>query len=190
MRNRLFYRQYLRCVVLLLSLALVGTTVTGPTIAYIVTKTSTLINTFISGFAPEGGIIIRKTVEHPFGDAYEIPENIGFGFRVELGEEYIGKPVITTQGTQTADSSGNIIVTVKPGESVGIREIVVGTSVTVTELSQAPGFAVAEGTGSQTVTVKAREDQILRFVNTYTPAPVPQVNLEVTGVKNLEGRPW
>lgn len=190
MRNRLFYRQYLRCVVLLLSLALVGTTVTGPTLAYIVTKTSTLINTFISGFAPEGGIIIRKTVEHPFGDAYEIPDNIGFGFRVELGEEYIGKPVIITQGTQTADSSGNIIVTVKPGESVGIREIVAGTSVTVTELSQAPGFAVAEGTGSQTVTVTAREDQILRFVNTYTPAPVPQVNLEVTGVKNLEGRPW
>lgn len=190
MRNRLFFNRYLRCAVLLLSLALVGTVLTEPTFAYIVTRTSTLINTFISGFAPEGDIIIRKTVEHPFGDSYVIPENIGFGFRVELGEEYAGKTVSTTQGSQTADSSGNIIVTVKPGESVGIREIIAGTSVTVTELSQSPGFAVSGGKDTQTVTVTAREDTTVRFVNTYTPAPVPDVNMEVTGVKTLEGRPW
>ena len=190
MQNRVFYGLYLRCVVLLLSLTLVGTVLAEPTLAYIVTQTSTLINTFISGLAPEGGIIIRKTVEHPFGDSYTVPENIAFGFRVELGEEYAGKTVITTQGPQTADSNGNITVTVKPGESAGIREIVAGTSVTVTELAQAPGFAVADGIASQTVTVAARQDTTVRFVNTYTPAPVPDVNLEVTGVKNLEGRPW
>ena len=190
MRNRIFYGLYLRCVVLLLSLALVGTVLTGPTFAYIVTQTSSLINTFISGLAPEGGIIIRKTVEHRFGESYVIPENIGFGFRVELGEEYAGKTVITTQGSQTADSNGNITITVKPGESVGIRDITAGTSVTVTELSQSPGFAVADGAVSQTVTVTARQDTTVRFVNTYTPAPVSNVNLEVTGVKNLEGRPW
>ena len=190
MHNRLFFNRYLRCAVLLLSLALVGTVLTEPTFAYIVTRTSTLINTFISGFAPEGDIMIRKTVEHPFGDSYIIPENIGFGFRVELGEEYAGKTVNTTQGSQTADSNGNIIVTVKPGESVGIREITAGTSVTVTELSQSPGFAVSGGNDSQTVTVTARQDTTVRFVNTYTPDPVPNVNLEVTGIKNLEGRPW
>ena len=190
MHNRLFFNRFLRCAVLLLSLALVGTVLTEPTFAYIVTRTSTLINTFISGFAPEGDIMIRKTVEHPFGDSYIIPENIGFGFRVELGEEYAGKTINTTQGSQTADSNGNIIVTVKPGESVGIREITAGTAVTVTELAQSPGFAVSGGNASQTVTVAARQDTTVRFVNTYTPAPVPNVNLEVTGVKNLEGRPW
>ena len=189
MQNRLFYGHYLRCVVLL-CLALVGTVLTEPTFAYVMTQTSSLINTFISGLAPEGGIIIRKTVEHPFGETYIIPEHIGFGFRVELGEEYAGKTVITTQGSQTADSNGNITVTVKPGESVGIREIIAGTSVTVTELAQSPGFAVADGIASQTVVVTARQDTTVRFVNTYTPAPISDVNLEVTGIKNLEGRPW
>lgn len=190
MRNKSFNSQYLRCVMLLLSLALVGIVLTGPTFAYIVTQTSSLINTFISGLTPEGGIIIRKTVEHPFGEAYSIPEHIDFDFRVELGEEYAGKTVSTTQGSQTADSNGNIIVTVKPGESVGIREITAGVSVTVTELVRSPGFTVADGTISKTVTVIAGEDTTVRFVNTYTPAPVPDVDLEVTGVKNLEGRPW
>ena len=190
MRSRFFYGQYLRCVVLLLCLALVGTVMTGPTFAYIMTQTSSLINTFISGLAPEGGIIIRKTVEHPFGESYVIPDHIAFGFRVELGEEYVGKTVITTQGDQIADSTGSIIVTVKPGESVGIREIIAGTSVTVTEMAPSAGFTVADGIASQTVTVAARKDTTVRFVNTYRPAPVPDVNLEVTGIKNLEGRPW
>lgn len=190
MKNRLFYSYYLRCVVLLLSLALVGTILTGPTFAYIVTRTSSLINTFISGLAPEGGIIIRKAVDHPFGETYDIPEHITFTFRVELGETYAGKTVITTQGNQIADSNGSIIVTVKPGQSVGIREITAGTFVTVTELAQSPGFTAADGVASQSVIVTARKDTTVLFVNTYTPAPVPDVNLKVTGVKNLEGRPW
>jgi pilin isopeptide linkage protein len=176
--------------VLLLSLALVGTILTGPTFAYVMTQTSSLINTFISGLVPEGGIVIRKAVEHPFGESYEIPEHIGFGFRVELGQEYAGKTVSTSQGSQTADSEGNIIVTVKPGSSVAIREITAGTSVTVTELAQSPGFTVADGTVSQTVNIVARKDTTVRFVNIYTPAPVPDANLEVIGIKNLEGRPW
>ena len=48
MRSRLFYGQFVRCVVLLLLLALVSSTMAGPTLAFIVTQTSTLINTFIS----------------------------------------------------------------------------------------------------------------------------------------------
>lgn len=190
MQNMVFHNRHIKCVALLLSLMLIVSSVAGPTLAYIVTQTTSLINTFISGLAPEGGIIIRKTVEHPFGESYVIPEHIAFDFRVELGEAYAGKTVSTTQGSQTADSNGNIIVTVKPGESVGIREITAGTAVTVTELSQSPGFTVADGAVSQTITVTARQDTTVRFVNTYTPTPVPDVNLEVTGVKNLEGRPW
>lgn len=190
MRNRIFFGRYVQCVVLLLSLALVGTVLTGPTFAYIVTQTSSLINTFISGLESEGGIIIRKTVAHPFGEAYAIPDHIAFDFRVELGEQYADKTVNTTRGSLTADSNGDIIVTVKPDESVGIHEITAGTTVTVTELQQYPGFTVADGNISQTVTVIARENTPVHFFNTYTPAPVPNVNLNVTGVKNLEGRPW
>lgn len=190
MRSRLFYGQFVRCVVLLLLLALVSSAMAGPTLAFIVTQTSTLINTFISGLAPEGGIIIHKTVEHPFGERYEIPEHIGFGFRVDLGVEYAGKEVITSKGNQTADSSGSIIVTVKPDESVAIREILAGTLVTVTELAPSPGFAVADGITTKTVVVAPRTDTTVHFVNTYTPTPVSNKNLEVTGIKNLEGRPW
>lgn len=190
MQNRIFYGRYLRCIVLLLCVTLLGSVLTSPTFAYIVTKTSSIINTFISGLAPEGGIVIRKTLEHPFEDTYVIPDHVGFGFRVELGEAYAGKTIITTQGDQVADSYGNIIVTIKPGESVGIREITAGTAVTVTELAQSPGFAVKDGIVTQMVTVAPRKDATIRFVNTYTPAPVPNVNLEVTGIKNLEGRPW
>lgn len=190
MRSRMFYRQFVRCVVVLLLMALLSSTMAGPTLAFIVTQTSTLINTFISGLAPEGGIIIRKTVEHPFGEHYEIPEHIGFGFRVDLGVEYAGKEVITSKGVQTADSSGSITVNVKPGESVAIREILAGTLVTVTELTPSFGFAVADGITTKTVVVAPRTDTTVHFVNTYTPSPVSNKNLEVTGIKNLEGRPW
>ncbi len=190
MRKRIFYVQYLRCVALLLSLALISSVLTAPTFAYIVTQTSSLLNTFISGLDPEGGIIIRKTVEHPFGKDYVIPEHIAFDFRVELGEEYAGKTMRTTQGGMTADSDGNLTVTIKPGESVGIADIVAGTNVTVTELTQSPGFTIPEEDVSQTVTITARENTTVHFVNTYTPASVSDVNLEVTGLKNLEGRPW
>lgn len=190
MRSRIFYRQFVRCVVVLLLMALLSSTMAGPTLAFIVTQTSTLINTFISGLAPEGGIIIRKTVEHPFGEHYEIPENIGFGFRVDLGVEYAGKEVITSKGNQMADSSGSIIVNVKPGESVAIREILAGTLVTVTELTPSFGFTVADGITTKTVVVAPRTDTTVHFINTYTPSPVANKNLEVTGIKNLEGRPW
>ena len=186
MRSRIFYRQVVRCVVVLLLMALLSSTMAGPTLAFIVTQTSTLINTFISGLAPEGGIIIRKTVEHPFGEHYEIPEHIGFGFRVDLGVEYAGKEVITSKGNQMADSSGSIIVNVKPGESVAIREILAGTLVTVTELTPSFGFTVADGITTKTVVVAPRTDTTVHFINTYTPSPVANKNLEVTGIKEKE----
>lgn len=190
MRSRIFLGRYIQCIVLLLCLALIGHIVAAPTLAYVMTQTPSFINTFISGLSPEGGLIICKTVEHPFGEAYQVPDDLQFNFRVELGEEYADKAVVTSQGDLMADSNGELLVTLGAGESVMLSEILAGTNVTVTELQQSPGFAVSDGSVSKSALIVAKTNATIHFVNTYVPAAVSDVNLSLTGIKNLEGRPW
>lgn len=190
MQNMYLSEKHMKSIALLLSLVLIVAWLIGPSLAYIVTGTTSLINTFISGLTPEGDLIIQKTVEHPFGGNYMIPENIEFTFQVELGEVYASKTVDTSKGEQTADANGMITVSVKPGGSVAIRSIVEGTNVTVTEIQNMAGFSVKDGEISRTVTINSKTDITVRFVNTYIPLKADSEKLNVSGVKNLVGRDW
>ena len=190
------FRQFFRnmskkSMALMIALAVLFTATLAPTLAFIVSKTGSLINTFVSGLMPEGGLIIRKIVEHPFGEDYIVPGDIEFTFRVDLGPSYAGKNIVTSQGNMTADDDGVIYLTVKAGGSAGVQEIAAGTTVTVTELQKEnDGFTVLDEIDTKTLSISAREDVVAAFVNTYAPGPVDPVNLEVTGIKNLEGRQW
>ncbi len=175
---------------LLLAITLFASVAVIPTFAYIFDMTSTIVNTFISGLDPEGDLIIRKKVVHPFGDNYVVPEGIAFDFQVSLGEQYAGQTIKTTEGDIVADDEGNIIVSVKANRSVGVCEILSGTEVTVTEIAQLPGFQIQDGVASQTATIPVKDDAIVTFVNTYSPAPVDSETLKISGIKNLEGRDW
>jgi len=142
-------------IALLLSVALLVTAVIGGTLAYVVTRTPSLLNTFIADHS--GDILIEKVVEHPFGDNYKIPEEIEFDFEVNLGEGYAGKEVTVITAsepngvTKTADEYGVITVSIKPRQAVIIKDVTVGTEVEVKEdLSKKPGclcfsFSAASG---------------------------------------------
>lgn len=179
-------------IALLLSVALLATAVIGGTLAYVVTKTPSLLNTFITDHS--GDILIEKVVEHPFGDTYQIPEGVDFAFDVDLGEGYANQDVtVITASEQSgtaveADENGVITVSIKPGQTTIIKDVTVGTEVKVEEmLSDGSGFTV-DGEAMRTVTVEKGENT-LEYVNEYNPAPAP-AKLEVHGTKVIDGRDW
>jgi len=179
-------------IALLLSVVLLATAVIGGTLAYVVTKTPSLLNTFIADHS--GDILIRKTVEHPFGNNYVIPDGIDFDFAVNLGEGYANQDVtVITASEQNgtvvkANADGVITVSIKPGQTAIIKDVTVGTEVEVKEdLSKKPGFSV-QGEPVRTVTV-GKGENTLEYTNVYAPAPAP-ANLTVGGTKVIEGREW
>ena len=180
----------IKCTALLLAVAVLFTGVMAPTLAYIVTQTGSLVNTFISGLAPEGELVIHKTVRHPFGTDYDIPENLTFSFLVELGADYADKTVYTSDGPLVADETGAVLVQVRPNDSLTIRELLAGIEVKVTELQSNPGFYVVDGPETRSFIIPERQGVIASYVNEYTPSPVSDRNLTVTGEKVLEGRDW
>lgn len=181
-------------IALLLSIILIGTAVLGGTLAYIVAKTPSLRNMFIAQHS--SSLTITKTVEHPFGEDYTLPEDLTFEFTVDLGEEYKGKAItvqvssdrkedITLTDTDddgcfefTADNK----LALKHDQMVKILDILDGTEVTVTEepnTEYPTGFSVKKddytdenNPNAKTITIK-RGDNELEFVNEYKPEPVP-----------------
>jgi len=180
----------IRRIAMLLSLVMLITSTIGTTYCYIVTKTDPITNVFVPGTAGVSGLAINKTVEHPLGDDYAIPDNISFDFNVELGAYYAGTKLNTTAGEMTADASGTLSVTIKPGATFGIEGLEEETVVKVTEkMTTLDGFAV-KGDATKTVTVGADGTASISFINTYTPDAVKPSNVTVSGVKVLEGRQW
>lgn len=178
-------------VALPLSLLLAFNATVQSSLAFVITSTPAALNTFKPYQSIEGDLIISKTVEHPFGEDYVIPENIAFDFQVELGALYAGYTLTTTQGNFTTDENGILTVSVKPGVPIGIEGIDEGMQVTVTELQKdGDGFAVKDDAAAQTVTVSPDNQIIVDFINIYTPAPVSPDHVSVSGVKVLEGREW
>lgn len=174
--------KYLKKAALLLSVILILACVLGGTYSYITTGTPSIINTFLSGLEPTGDLVIHKSLTHPFGEGYQPPADLSFSFEADLGMENAGQ----TFGIYTADENGKIIFSLSDGVNRTIPDLPSGTQVTVTETGLTTGFAPQE---PQTITIQRGENQIL-FVNAYSPAPVPEVNLTVTGTKLLEGRDW
>lgn len=159
------------------------------TIAYIVTQTQAAVNTFKPFDSIEGGLIISKTIEHPYGTGYTIPENIAFDFQVELGALYAGYTVKTSEGEVIADKNGTIVVSVKPDELFGIEGIDEGMEVTVTELETGAGFT-AKSEVTQYATISPDDFVTVDYVNVYTPEPADASILLMRGEKTLQGRDW
>ncbi len=184
MKKRIFRR-----VALLVSLLMLVTSTVNTTYGLIVTKTPSLVNIFTPFDSAMSDLVIHKVIEHPFGEGYEIPENIEFAFQVELGALYANTTIQTGNGNIVADESGALTVSVKGNSSVGIIGIDAGTKVTVTELSERAGFTV-KGDAVQTVTISDAEKGEVTFTNIYEPDGVDGSAVDVVGAKNLEGRDW
>ena len=182
-------RRFLKYSTLILSIILVLTIAVQTTLAFVVAGTPSVTNIFKPFESIVNGVLIRKTVEHPFGVDYVIPDHIAFEFEVALGAFYANTTIETTDGNLVADANGVITLTAKPGSSVGIKGIDEGTEVTVTELQKLPGFSV-KGDATQTVTVAADGTVNVDFTNVYAPDKVLPTNVRITGTKVLEGRDW
>lgn len=174
----------------LLSIILILTVAVQTTMAFVVAGAPSVTNTFKPFESIVNDLLIRKTVEHPFGIDYVIPDHIKFDFEIALGAFYADTTIETTAGDFVADENGVITLSAKPGTSIGIKGIDEGTEVTVTELQKLPGFTVKGGVAAQTVTVSADGVVNVDFTNVYSPEQVLPTNVRVTGTKVLEGRDW
>ena len=150
---------------------------------------------FVNGFANKGALSITKTVRHPYGPAYTVPDNIVFTALIKLTNG--GAPLanyeyeITTAGTKTTDTTnaqGEAVITIKNGETVMLGGLPENTVYTVTEQNIPAGFTqttpAANLTGVITTTAS-----VANLVNVYEAESVsPDMGLTLS--KNLSGRAW
>jgi len=176
-----------KVLALLLSVSLIAVIAFGGTLALIMSETPELVNTFLSGLDPVGDLVISKEVTHPFGSTFSVPSNLSFDFTVNLGKDYAGKTLQTSQGEIKADAGGKLSVSVAPDEAICIEEIKTGTSVTVTEKAK-DGFTPKDGAEKSAKIVSGKNT--IHYANDYKPNPVRKVNLTVGGTKELVGRDW
>ncbi len=180
-----------RKIALLISLITLLTSTVNTTFGFIVTKTDSLINTFVPLDHIVSTLSISKSIEHPFGDNYIIPDNVAFDFKVHFGSHYAKAIIKTTAGNITADEDGSIQIAVKPGKSFAVEGIDKGTKVTVTEIQkEGTGFAVKDGAATMEGVVDEDGSLNFQYTNVYTPAGVRPSNVFVRGYKKLHGRDW
>lgn len=177
-------------IALIVSALMIFTVAVFPTVSYVITQTRPLTNTFRPTPYPLGQLTLNKTVEHPLGEGYTIPDAIKFLFNIDLGSDYAGKTLSAENGESfTADDEGNISVAVKPGSSLTLNGIFAGTSVTVTETDILPGFSVKDGQNEKNVIIQPDAVSVVDYINVYSPAEAEK-NVALKGEKILRGRPW
>ncbi len=193
-----FLGEHKKKLALLLSVILIGTAVVGGTLAYVITRSPSLLNTFISEQSAD--LVISKTVSHSLGDSYVIPEDKEFKFTVTMGEAYAGKEISVLEGqgmepeTVKVKSDGTFDIFLKPGRAVSLQDLLVGTEVQVMEIftpediAGETGFTL-KGDNPKVITI-ARGENRAEFVNEYKPAPVPEGQLTIGGTKILKERDW
>lgn len=177
-------------IALLISVLMIFAITVFPTVSYVITRTHPLANTFVPTTFPIGQLTLNKTVEHPLGSGYVIPDTIKFLFNIAFGSEYAGKTLNTESGESfIADSNGNISVAVNAGTSLTFNGIFAGTPVTITEKDILPGFSVKDNQIEKNVIISADDVSVVDFINVYSPAPAEN-NVSLNGEKILHGRPW
>ena len=185
-KNTIFRR-----IALLISLIALLTSTIGSTFGLIITKTESMINTFVPFESIVSHLVITKDIEHPLGEDYEIPDNIAFDFKIDFGSLYSKTTIETSLGKMVADEKGSIIVSIKPGQPFSVKGIDEGTKVTVTEIQvDGSGFTVKDGVTTKEGIVAADGSLKFEYVNVYKPVSTNPVDILVQGSVTLEGREW
>ncbi len=181
----------IRRLTLLLSLIILLTSTVNTTYGFVVTKTDSIVNFFLPADHIKNNLIIKKAVEHPFGEKYVIPDNIGFDFKVDFGALYAKTTINTTSGDVKADETGSVLVSVFPQKPFEIKGIDSGTKVTITEIQkQDSGFAIKGGAATQQGIVAEDGSLTFEYINEYTPAAVKPSSVTLVGTKEIHGREW
>ncbi|MBQ4323592.1 MAG: hypothetical protein IJC19_06610 [Clostridia bacterium] len=131
-----------------------------------------------------GSLLINKTVKHPFGDSYPMPENL-FDITVSFNGVADGT-TITVDGVGTTVSGGKLDLKIKHGQTIVINDLPADATYTVTEKAY-DGFTLS-GSGLTGIISDDKNAEAL-LVNTYDPASA-ELNVSHVGVKHLDGREW
>lgn len=175
-------------IIMLLSLILMLMIQT--TAALIITEPQSIKNTFKPFKYAMNDLLVSKVIEHSYGEAYKIPEDLSFDFNINLGEAYADYTFETTKGEQTTNELGVMNVSLKPGETIYIENIEEGTKVTVTEVQNRPGFTIKDVSVTKDGTISSDETLIVDYTNIYKAEPAKPTNITLNGTKILEGREW
>lgn len=150
---------------------------------------------FVNGFADKGALSITKTVRHPYGPAYTVPDNIVFTALVKLTNG--GTPlanyeyeITTADGgtTDTTNAQGEAVITIKNGETVMLGGLPENTVYTVTEQNIPVGFTQTTSAANLTGVITTTAS-VANLVNVYEAEPVSP-DMGITLSKNLSGRDW
>ena len=177
-------------IILFLALFLIVSVAIDKTYAFIATNTSNVNNTFKPYEFNKNDLIINKTLEHPYGEQYKVPNQLLFTFKVDLGKSYANYEFVTSAGTIKSDKDGILNVTVKPNDPLTISGIDEGTKVKVTEIQDKYGFAVKDSVITKEIIVTETGILTISFTNIYTPDPIKLDNFTINGTKTLEDRQW
>lgn len=173
-----------------IALLLIVTLAIDNTFAFIATSTSNVSNTFKPYEFKENDLIINKTVEHPYGEYYQLPNKLLFKFKVNLGSKYANYEFDTSVGKKKSDKDGILEVSVKPNEPLTISGIDEGTLVKVTEIQDKYGFEVKDREITKEITITESGVLVISFTNVYTPDPIKLNDITITGTKILQDREW
>jgi len=183
-------KNMIRRLMLFVSLIVFLTSSVGSTYGFVVTKTDSIVNIFTPFETVINNLIITKTVEHPYGDDYLIPDSVSFDFRIDLGASYANTVLATSSGEITADADGSAVVSVKPSKPLSVYGLDKDVKVTVTELNgEGGGFTAKDRITVREGVIPADGNLKLDFVNVYSPAAVSP-DISVVGQKILSGREW
>lgn len=190
-----------KSIVLAVSAILIFSILVGSTVAFIFDSTDIFRNEF-NIHPAVGDLIIKKTVQHNFGESYVVPSTLNFEFNISLGSSYANQTITTSIGDYETDSNGMLKLNIKPEQKVTLHNIAKNTTVKVSE-SYRSGFSVKDGS-TKDITVIHGETVTLDFINIYSPKPISptptkpdtppipanEARITLTGIKNLEGREW
>lgn len=167
------------------SLLIILSVTVSVTFAYLFDVTPSFVNTFI--YNHSGSLIIDKQISHELGDDYVIPEGIEFKFDVDFGSDYKNDKVIVNGDEVTIDDSGKIEVIVEKDGEVEIRDILVGTDVTITEIELPNGFS--NNQLSQTITIESIKNHNVTVLNNYKFETINGQDIKIYGTKQMN-REW
>lgn len=162
--------------------------------------------------AKVGDLIVSKTVKHPYGPDYVIPNSKVFTVEVQLASNDsrvdITDVSFDAHGTQkqlnvdsnqyetvtvdqiTTDSSGKITFTLGHEDSVRISGLPETVAYTVTERNLPNGFELRTSAEECTGTILAGGVATVALVNEYVPTAADSAKLDVEITKELSGITW
>ncbi len=134
--------------------------------------TADFVNTLVPPMG-SGSVIIRPVIVHPFDSAANA-DRVEFEFKVDF---YDGGNIIRTEN-----------VSLKDTENKRFDDIPLGAKVVIEQTLVPDGFTTDKADNRFEINVDEERIYTTAFVNTYSPIPVQNVNVTVTGDKSFTGR--